>query len=112
MLFKIFFILFIIVYFIKRSVWKVPFISPFFFRIKEMDNIKTFVRNTTISSYFLKKNFLVYSGKNWVKVLIKKVMLGYKIGEFSFTKVFGSAISDSMARKNKTKIRAKSSKNK
>jgi hypothetical protein len=37
-------------------------------------------------------------------------MVGLKLGEFSLTKIMGSAISVSMSKKSKEKIRAKSSK--
>jgi len=41
-------------------------------------------------------------------VSIQKPMLGFKLGEFAITKIMGSAISASMAKKNKEKLRAKS----
>jgi hypothetical protein len=34
-------------------------------------------------------------------------MVGCKMGEFSLSKVLGSAISESMAKKNKSKIKSK-----
>jgi ribosomal protein S19 len=58
----------------------------------------------------LKKKVLVYSGKSWVKIVFQKSMIGSKLGEYSLTKIMGSAISVSMAKKEKEKIRAKTDK--
>lgn len=97
----------------KRSIWKVPFIAPCFFSKSFFDGskeIKTFYRNSLITEFFLKKKILIYSGKSWVKLVVQKPMVGLKLGEFSITKIMGSAISASMSKKNKEKIRSKSSK--
>lgn len=94
----------------KRAVWKVPYVSPFFFSKKVLEGnevIKTDVRKTLISQYFFKKKFLVYAGRLWVRVNIKKPMIGLKLGEFSVTKIMGSAIPISMAKKEKKKIKSK-----
>jgi ribosomal protein S19 len=95
---------------LKRSVWKVPFVSPCFFSqnfFEEAKEIKTFCRSSLITDFFLKKKVLIYSGKSWVKLLVQKPMIGLKLGEFSITKIMGKAISASMAKKNKEKIRSK-----
>ena len=94
----------------KRSVWKVPFVSPNFFSknfFDELKELKTYSRGSLITEFFLKKKILIYSGKSWVKLLVQKPMLGLKLGEFSITKIMGRAISASMAKKNKEKIRSK-----
>jgi hypothetical protein len=41
---------------------------------------------------------------------ITKPMIGCKTGEFVFSKIFGRAISESMAKKSKDKMKAKMSK--
>lgn len=94
----------------KRSVWKVPFVSPCFFSQFFFDDtreFKTFSRSSVITDFFLKKKVLIYSGKSWVKLFVQKPMIGFKLGEFSITKIMGRAISASMAKKNKEKIRSK-----
>lgn len=94
----------------KRSVWKVPYVSPFFFskkKLEENEVIKTYVRRTIITQYIFKKKFLVYSGRLWIRVNIKKPMIGLKLGEFSVTKIMGSAIPISMAKKEKVKTKSK-----
>lgn len=50
----------------KRAVWKIPYVSPFFFSkkiLEEEEGIKTQVRKTLITQYFFKKKFFVYSGR-------------------------------------------------
>ena len=50
----------------KRSVWKVPYVSPFFFskkKLEEKEVIKTKIRKTIITQYIFKKRFLVYAGR-------------------------------------------------
>jgi len=94
----------------KRSIWKVPYISPLLFKFKENNNFKSFSSNSYISNFFSKKTILIYSGRHWIKVNIDKAMVGCKMGEFSLSKILGSAISVSMAKKIKAKIKAKASK--
>ena len=94
----------------KRAVWKVPYVSPFFFSkkiLEENEGTKTYVRKTLITRYFYKKKFFVYAGRLWIRVTIKKPMIGLKLGEFSVTKIMGSAIPISMAKKEKVKMKSK-----
>lgn len=94
----------------KRSVWKIPYVSPCFFSkifFEELKELKTFSRNSLITDFFLKKKILIYSGRSWVKLTVQKAMVGFKLGEFSITKIMGSAISASMLKKNKEKIKTK-----
>jgi len=83
----------------KRSIWKVPYISPRFLQLKEDIDFKSFSRNSYISNFFSQKTILIYSGRHWIKVNIDKAMVGCKMGEFSLSKILGSAISVSMAKK-------------
>lgn len=98
----------------KRSVWKIPYVSPCFFSkifFEEVKELKSFSRNSLITDFFLKKKILIYSGRSWVKLTVQKTMVGLKLGEFSITKIMGSAISASMLKKNKEKIKSKTVKN-
>ena len=96
----------------KRSKWKLPFLKLNFFskNFKNYKVYKTFYRNSVITEFFVNKKFSIYSGKNWVSVLISRAMLGYKLGDFSITKVLGSAIYASMRRKVLNKIQSKKKK--
>jgi ribosomal protein S19 len=75
----------------SKSVWKLPYINPIFFNknLLEKKNIKTVIRNTFLSSVLIGKTFLIFNGKKFDKILIKKEMKNFKLGEFSFTKIIG-----------------------
>jgi ribosomal protein S19 len=53
------------------------------FKSKE---IKTKNRNLIIFPNIIGKTILVYNGKSFIKLLIKKEMVGYKLGEFVKTR--------------------------
>jgi small subunit ribosomal protein S19 len=50
--------------------------------------IKTWARRCTILPEFVSKTFLVHNGKEFKKVFVTENMVGHKLGEFSFTRVF------------------------
>jgi small subunit ribosomal protein S19 len=50
--------------------------------------IKTWSRRCTIIPDFVTKTFLVHNGKEFKKVFVTENMVGHKLGEFSFTRVF------------------------
>ena len=91
---------------IKRSSWKFPYNSYYFFYYKK--KIKTLDRNITLTSKFLYKTFKCYKGKIVGKLEITKQHLGHKLGEFFLTKVLGERI----AYRKKQKLLLKRSKNK
>lgn len=68
-----------------RSFWKGPVLltmSP-----NKQEQFKIISRSTTIFPCFVGKTFLVKNGKNSLKKLqISVEMVGFKIGEFVFTK--------------------------
>ena len=63
----------------KRSKWKGPFIQK-----KVIPSKKTLVlpRNFEITLNIVGKICNVYSGKDWVKLILIEEMIGHKIGEF------------------------------
>ncbi len=50
--------------------------------------IKTWARRSTIIPEFVAKTFLVHNGKEFKKVFVTENMVGHKLGEFSFTRIF------------------------
>lgn len=66
-----------------RSKWKL-----FYFNQDILNDEKTLVsnRNSTILPIFLKKTVAVHNGKTWRKVFIKPSMIGFKFGDFAFTR--------------------------
>lgn len=69
----------------SRSVWKTPIILNE--KIQKFDKkIKIIKRNFIISSDFLNKKVSVYNGKVFVNIFIDKNKIGYKFGEFVYTR--------------------------
>ncbi|GAB0175199.1 MAG: 30S ribosomal protein S19 [Candidatus Altimarinota bacterium] len=50
--------------------------------------IKTWSRSCTITPEFVGHTFGVHNGKQHVPVFVTEDMVGHKLGEFSFTRVF------------------------
>jgi small subunit ribosomal protein S19 len=87
-----------------RSIWKGPFIDFFLLRkkyIKNKQNFKIWSRRSSIPEFFIGKTVQIYNGKVFKKILITREKIGYKFGDFSFTKNFSYKI------KKKIKIKKK-----
>jgi small subunit ribosomal protein S19 len=50
--------------------------------------IKTWSRSCTIAPEFVGHTFGVHNGKSHIPVFVTEDMVGHKLGEFSFTRVF------------------------
>jgi len=79
---------------VSRSLKKGPFVDPKLLKkVMAQDKgeprpIKTWARSSTIIPEFVSKTFLVHNGKEFKKVFVTENMVGHKLGEFSFTRVF------------------------
>lgn len=75
----------------SRAKWKGMYCPVLTVTNKKINNneskIKIWSRNSVIPVKFLNKTVWVYTGKIFRKVIITKEKLGYKFGEFSFTRV-------------------------
>lgn len=72
----------------SRSIWKGNYISSFLFR-KSLNNkksIRIWDRASCIPYSLLNKSVLIYTGKEFRKVFINRQKIGYKFGEFCFTR--------------------------
>ena len=69
----------------SRSVWKTPIILNNNFS-ESNKKIKITNRNSIISSKFLNKKVSIYNGKVFVNIFIDKNKIGYKFGEFVYTR--------------------------
>jgi len=100
----------------KRSVWKIPYISPFFLKrgatFYKKTSFNTWIRSSRISPFFIDKRFRVYNGSKQISFVVSKDMIGKKFGEFSISKVMGSDIIISKRLKAKKKKKEKSAKSK
>lgn len=98
-----------------RSVWKVPYISPFFFNKKflKMKEINVWKRNSSIPFTFVDKCVRIYNGKSLISIrALRREMVGLKFGNFSIPVVMGSAIAINKALKARRKRREKLEKSK
>lgn len=77
-----------------RSIWKGNFISF----IKDKMIVK---RNQVISKYDIGKNVYIYTGRNLILFEIDRKHVGYKYGQFIFTKRMGYVIHPERRKKKK-----------
>lgn len=74
----------------KRSKWKRPCVDPTLvnkINNKNLKNeIKTKSRSSEILPNFVGKSFNVHNGNSYTIILVTNEMIGYKFGEFSFTR--------------------------
>lgn len=78
-----------------RSSRKGPYVDMNLFeRVQQMNRtgekkpIKTWSRACTIVPDFVGHTFSVYNGKKFLSVYVTERMVGHKLGEFSWTRVF------------------------
>jgi small subunit ribosomal protein S19 len=70
----------------SRSIWKGPFLDRFLISKKKKNSAKIWSRRSVISSQMLGQTVLVHNGKEFKRILITREKLGFKYGEFSFTR--------------------------
>jgi small subunit ribosomal protein S19 len=70
----------------SRSKWKGSFLKKNLF--KKKSSIKIWSRSSTISVNFLNKKIYIYNGKIFIPLFVKEIHLGFKFGDFSFTRKF------------------------
>jgi small subunit ribosomal protein S19 len=72
-----------------RSIWKGPFVNSSILREnKTKKNLKIWSRNSVIPEFLLGQTVFVYNGKEFKNVVITREKLGFKFGEFSFTRKY------------------------
>ncbi len=70
----------------KRAKWKGPFIKNTLFRNLAKQNHKIWSRNSTIPLFFKDKKVLIYSGKTFVPTKITRSKVGFKFGQFCYSR--------------------------
>jgi small subunit ribosomal protein S19 len=73
----------------SRSSWKGNFLKKYL--LKKTPK-KIWSRNSVIPFSFVGQKFLVYNGKEFKKIYISREKVGYKFGDFSFTRKFTKKI--------------------
>lgn len=80
-----------------RSLKKGPFVDDHLMeKIEKMNHsnqkslIKTFSRRSTIVPEMIGHTIAVHNGRKHIPIYINENMIGHKLGEFSFTRLFKS----------------------
>ena len=79
----------------SRSSKKGPFVNPQLLeKVQKMNlsgdkkQIKTWARACTIIPEFIGHTFMVHNGRKFLPVFVNERMVGHKLGEFSFSRIF------------------------
>ena len=70
-----------------RSKWKGPYIEANIFK-KNIKNKKVWTRSSTIPGSLMGETVLVHNGREFKRIIITRDKVGFKFGEFSFTRKF------------------------
>jgi small subunit ribosomal protein S19 len=72
----------------SRSKWKGAFIEKSIIQLnkKNKRKLKTYSRSSCIPSFLINKFILIYDGKEFRKCYINREKIGYKFGEFSYSR--------------------------
>lgn len=68
-----------------RSLWKGFFLESCFLK-KSKTNFNVWSRSSSIPFFLIGKTVLVHNGKEFKKLLITREKIGFKFGEFVFTR--------------------------
>jgi small subunit ribosomal protein S19 len=69
----------------SRSKWKGFFLDKKIINQK-LNSPRIWSRRSVITSNFINKRVLIYNGKNFIPIHINNQKIGFKFGEFSFTR--------------------------
>lgn len=70
-----------------RSFWKGPFIDPIFLKNKKVKKTsKIWSRSSVIPGFLMGETVFVHNGKEFKRVSITREKVGFKFGEFSFSR--------------------------
>lgn len=70
----------------SRSKWKGVFVQSNLFKMDKNKTVKISSRSSVITNDFLNKRIMVYNGKEFKPVYIVEEKIGFKFGEFTFTR--------------------------
>lgn len=86
----------------SRSNWKGNFIQKSLL-IKKQKNFKIWCRSSVIPSHLIGFSVLVYNGKEFKKIMISREKVGFKFGDFSFTRKYNHKYDNSKSKRSKKK---------
>ena len=74
-----------------RSLWKGPFLDSFLVKpltISDKKNYKIWSRGSVIPSSLIGETIYIHNGKEFKSITITREKVGFKFGEFSFTRKY------------------------
>lgn len=86
----------------SRSIWKGPYVNNSIFKRLKNKKIKIWSRDSTIPYFLLGETVLVHNGQEFKKVVVTREKIGYKFGEFSYTRKHVSKIKPNISINKKT----------
>jgi len=91
----------------KRVSWKLPFIHSIFFKKRYVlkPNSILRIRNSVLPAPLVSKRIRVYNGIWYLSSEVVTNMIGFKLGQFSYTRRFGADIHSKDKRKRKKKAK-------
>ena len=94
----------------SRSSWKGSFIDKNVLKLNNTKKsfIKIMSRRSTIPEYLLRKEVYIHNGNSFKSLLIDDACIGYKFGEFSFTRNFTPKPEDQRKRRRSLRRKKKS----
>lgn len=72
----------------SRAKWKGSFMDVLSLKVEKKD-FKIWSRRSTIPYNLINNSVLVHNGKEFRKVFITREKVGFKFGEFAFTRKYG-----------------------
>ena len=77
----------------NRATWKKPYVAFFLLKKKNLrKNFKVWSRNSTIPSFLINKVVNIHTGKIFRRIFVTRDMIGFKFGEFVYTRTLKSKI--------------------
>jgi small subunit ribosomal protein S19 len=70
----------------SRSKWKGPFLDISISKASLIKKPKIWCRSSVIPSFLVGESVFIHNGKEFKRVSITRDKVGYKFGEFSFTR--------------------------
>lgn len=74
----------------SRAKWKGLFLEKsilnLFKKLKKKKKLKIYSRSSSIPSFLINKYTLIYDGKEFRKTFINREKVGYKFGEFAYSR--------------------------
>ena len=85
----------------NRPSWKGPFIDTSLIKKDSSKIQKIWCRSSTIPASLVGRTVLVYNGKEFKRILINREKVGFKFGEFSFTRKYTKKLKEINKKKKK-----------